>query len=102
MLTMPLTAPTPVNHELTRGFEMTQQVTIELIGGRVQAYPPAKPTTPTVALGEPPRTFANPIRLELAQLYDEISRLPLGHPGRVTRLERWKTLERKVLGGGAS
>lgn len=92
---------------------MTQQVTITLTGGKVQAYPPAKPTTPTtttkvsttattVALAEPPQTFVNPIRLELEALYDEIHRLPLGHPGRTTRLMRWETLKGKLLSGSTS
>lgn len=95
---------------------MTQQVSITLTGGRIQTYPPitAKvPTTPTttakvpttattVALAEPPQTFVNPIRLELEALYDEIHRLPLGHPGRTTRLTRWETLKGKLLSGSTS
>lgn len=92
---------------------MTQQVTIELIGGRVQTYPPAKPTTPTITptitakvpttvasavVPSEPATYRNPVLAELQLLYDELTRRPAGHPGHRLKLERWRTLERKVRG----
>ena len=92
---------------------MTQQVSIILTGGRVQAYPPTTakvPTTPTsttstsaVALAEPPTypTYPNPVLIELRALYDEIARLPAGHPGHRLKMERWKSLEHKLLGRSA-